>query len=63
MGFPTVRLRRLRANGTLRSLVRETRLATDDLIYPVFAVEGTNVKEPIASMPGVHHLSLDLLEE
>ena len=63
MGFPTVRLRRLRASSALRSLVRETRLTTDDLIYPVFAVEGTNVREPIASMPGVYHLSLDLLEE
>lgn len=63
MGFPTVRLRRLRASHALRSLVRETHLTTEDLIYPVFAVEGTNVREPIASMPGVYHLSLDLLEE
>jgi len=63
MGFPTVRLRRLRASSAMRSLVRETKLTTDDLIYPVFAVEGTNVREPIASMPGVYHLSLDLLED
>jgi len=47
----------------MRQLVQETRLTTHDLIYPVFAVEGRKVKEPIASMPGVYHYSLDLLAE
>jgi len=63
MGFPTVRLRRLRGSQTMRRLVQETRLTADDLIYPLFVVEGTDVQEPIASMPGVFHYSLDRLEK
>ncbi|PYI52210.1 porphobilinogen synthase [Paenibacillus flagellatus] len=63
MTFPTVRNRRLRASAALRSMVRETSLSANDFIYPLFVTEGTGVREEIASMPGVYHLSLDLLEE
>lgn len=63
LGFPTVRLRRLRSNEAMRQLVRETNLTANDLIYPVFAVEGERVKEAVPSMPGVYHFSIDLLEE
>ena len=48
-----VRMRRLRANSSLRDLVRETVVTTDDLVYPVFIKEGTNIKEPVESMPGM----------
>jgi len=58
------RPRRLRANDTVRRLVRETRVSVDDLIYPLFVVEGRDVKKEVPSMPGVYHLSIDrLLEE
>jgi len=63
MGFPNVRNRRLRASEPLRNLVRETRLSVNDFIYPIFVTEGTDVKEEIASMPGVFHFSLDRLED
>lgn len=63
MSFPIVRHRRLRSSAAMRSLVKETRLAVEDLIYPIFVTHGTNVKEEIPSMPGVYHLSLDLLEK
>ncbi|ANE47156.1 delta-aminolevulinic acid dehydratase [Paenibacillus swuensis] len=63
MSFPITRLRRLRGNAGIRNLVRETRLSVNDLIYPLFVTTGTGVKEEIPSMPGVYHLSLDLLEE
>ncbi|MFD2612554.1 porphobilinogen synthase [Paenibacillus gansuensis] len=62
MSFPITRLRRLRGSQGIRSLVRETTLTVNDLIYPLFVTAGTNVKEEIPSMPGVYHLSLDLLE-
>ena len=52
-------MRRLRRNETLRSMVRETRLAREDLILPLFVVEGTGRREAIASMPGVHRFSVD----
>ena len=55
------RHRRLRNSETLRAMVRETRLHTDDLIYPLFVAEGENIKNPIASMPGVFQFSLDQL--
>ena len=55
------RHRRLRSTETLRKMVRETNLSANDLIYPLFFVEGENHREEIASMPGVYHLSLDLL--
>ena len=53
------RPRRLRRNEALRSLVRETRLAREDLILPLFACPGQNVRREIGSMPGVHNLSVD----
>ncbi|MBD2844629.1 porphobilinogen synthase [Paenibacillus sp. IB182496] len=63
MKFPVVRHRRLRRTAALRSMVRETQLDTLDLIAPIFVTEGHDVKEEIASMPGVYHLSLDRLED
>ncbi|NIK75981.1 porphobilinogen synthase [Paenibacillus castaneae] len=63
MQFPTVRNRRLRRSSALRSLVRETILSENDLIYPIFVTHGHNVKEEIPSMPGVYHFSMDRLEE
>ena len=59
MSFPKTRLRRLRRNETLRSMVRETRLSRSDLILPLFVVEGSGVREPVASMPGVFRYSVD----
>jgi porphobilinogen synthase len=59
MGFPIDRMRRLRANETLRRMVRETRLCRDDLILPLFVVEGSGVREAVASMPGVSRFSVD----
>ena len=63
MGFPTIRPRRLRASEGLRKLVRETRLDVCDLIYPLFVVCGSGVKEEIASLPGNYHYSVDRLAE
>ncbi|WP_347549402.1 porphobilinogen synthase [Pseudalkalibacillus hwajinpoensis] len=57
------RHRRLRRSESMRSLVRETYLHKEDLIYPIFAVEEENVKREIPSMPGVYHYSLDHLNE
>jgi porphobilinogen synthase len=54
-------MRRLRANENLRRLVRENAVTVDDLIYPLFVVPGTNIREEIPSMPGVFHLSVDEL--
>jgi len=61
--FPTTRMRRNRRTDWLRRLVRETRLSTDDLIWPVFVVDGDNQRQPVTSMPGVDRLSVDLLAE
>ncbi len=61
MSFPRTRPRRLRRSETLRSMVRETRLSRDDLILPLFVVEGSGVREPVASMPGVFRHSVDQL--
>lgn len=58
-----VRMRRLRANSNIRSLVRETVVTKDDLVYPVFIKEGINIKEPVNSMPGIYQYSLDRFEE
>ncbi|RLQ98034.1 porphobilinogen synthase [Falsibacillus albus] len=55
------RHRRLRQSASMRSLVRETYLHHEDLIYPLFIVEGENKKNAVASMPGVYQVSLDLL--
>ncbi|CEO25996.1 porphobilinogen synthase [Paraclostridium sordellii] len=56
------RPRRLRASSAIRDLVRETVLNINDLIYPLFVVEGENIKEEIPSLPDVYHFSLDKLE-
>ena len=57
--FPVARLRRLRMTETLRGMVRETHLSTDDFIYPLFVVPGSNVKKEVSSMPGVYQMSVD----
>jgi len=59
--FPVSRLRRMRRDDFSRRLMRETRLTTDDLIFPVFIVEGTKQRQVIDSMPGIFRLSLDEL--
>jgi len=61
--FPATRMRRLRAAEFTRRLVRETLLTPADLIYPMFVLEGKGVREPIASMPGIERVSLDILQE
>ena len=61
--YPNQRNRRLRQSQAVRALVSENHLTVNDLIYPLFATEGTNVKEPITAMPGCHRFSLDLLKE
>ncbi len=61
MAHAMFRPRRLRETPLLRKLVRETRLAVDDLIYPLFVVHGRGLREPIASMPGQSRLSIDEL--
>ena len=64
MPFPIYRPRRLRESPLLRSMVRETTLRADDFVYPLFAVHGRGVREPIGSMPGQYRLSIDeLLKE
>ncbi|MEJ9280510.1 MULTISPECIES: porphobilinogen synthase [Ureibacillus] len=60
--FEFRRHRRLRANATIRSMVRENHLHKEDLIYPIFVIEGENIKNPVKSMPGVYQLSLDNLD-
>ena len=56
------RPRRLRVNSATRNLVRETKLNIEDLIYPLFIVEGENIKSEISSLPDIYHFSLDMLE-
>ncbi len=63
MGFPEIRLRRLRANASMRAMVQETRLSVDNLIMPLFVCEGSGIKSPVGSMPGVDRFSVDLLVE
>jgi porphobilinogen synthase len=58
MPFPQTRLRRLRATGALRGLVRETRLDPSDFVYPMFVAHGIDRREPIDSMPGIDRLSI-----
>src|SRR5581483_2821599 len=60
--FPKTRLRRLRQSHSLRKLVRETELLPNKLILPLFIRHGQQIKNPIASMPGHHQLSIDQLE-
>jgi porphobilinogen synthase len=59
--FPLTRLRRLRRNEWSRRLVAEHRLSVDDLIWPLFVIEGRNGRQAVASMPGVERLTVDLL--
>src|SRR5690606_35196511 len=59
--FPLTRLRRMRKDEFSRRLMRETRLSTDDLIYPMFIVEGSHQRQEIASMPDIFRLSVDEL--
>ena len=63
MGYPTVRLRRLRVNDAVRRLVRETDLHPRQFLWPVFVVPGRGVKEEVAAMPGVYRYSADVLVE
>jgi len=60
-GFPATRMRRMRRDDFSRRLMRETHLTTDDLIYPVFVLEGEGRREPITSMPGIERRSIDEL--
>lgn len=57
------RTRRLRKNATIRGMVRETKLSVDDFIYPLFIVEGENLKKEISSMKDVYHFSVDMVLE
>jgi porphobilinogen synthase len=59
MAFPANRLRRLRRTETLRTLVRETRLTPESLVYPLFICPGTGIRREVRSMPGVFNLSVD----
>lgn len=61
MGFPDYRPRRMRRNENLRRMIRETSLAVDDLVYPLFVVHGRSVREEISSMPGQYRFSVDRL--
>jgi len=60
--FPQIRLRRLRASGGLRKLTRETRLSIEDLVYPIFVIDGMGCHEEIESMPGIYRHSVDAIE-
>jgi porphobilinogen synthase len=59
--YPDTRMRRMRADDFSRRLMRENRLTPDDLIYPMFVIEGKGEREAVASMPGIERLSIDLL--
>jgi len=63
MIFPDYRPRRLRKNESFRSLIRETHLCADQLIYPLFITHGKKIREEIPSMPGVFRMSVDQLEK
>lgn len=63
MDIPFMRHRRLRKSANMRALVRETHLNVTDFIYPIFVIEGNNIKNEISSMPGVYQFSLDRLAE
>ena len=60
-GFPATRMRRMRRDDFSRRMMRETRLAPDDLIYPVFIIQGATRREAVASMPGVERMTLEPL--
>src|SRR3954452_16457938 len=59
MAFPATRMRRMRATAPLRGLARETELSAAHLVYPMFVGAGGERRTPIASMPGIDHLSID----
>ncbi|MCP1728250.1 porphobilinogen synthase [Natronospira proteinivora] len=59
IGFPTTRMRRMRRDGFSRRLMRETTLTPDDLIYPMFVLEGEAQRQHVPSMPGIERLSID----
>src|SRR5882757_8574125 len=61
--FPQTRLRRNRRDAFSRRLTREASLSVDNLIYPVFVIEGQNRREPVPSMPGVERVTIDQLEK
>ena len=61
--YPATRMRRMRRNDFSRRMMRDSRLSADDLIWPVFVLEGNDQREAIASMPNVERLSIDLLVE
>jgi len=63
MGFPVQRLRRLRRNETIRSMVRENSLSVNNLIYPLFVVHGKGIRREIGALPGSYHFSVDMLGE
>ncbi|MDR2728266.1 MAG: porphobilinogen synthase, partial [Chitinispirillales bacterium] len=63
MSFPVHRMRRLRQNEQLRSMVRENSLSVSDFIYPMFVVHGNRVKQEISSLKDNYHLSIDMLVE
>lgn len=58
-----MRMRRIRNNPVMRKMVEETSLSVNDLVYPLFLVEGEGIKREIPSLPGIYHFSLDRLEE
>ena len=57
------RFRRLRSSEAMRKLVRETRISPEEMIYPIFVMEGKNIKNPVDSMPGVYQYSIDRMDE
>ena len=59
--FPDRRMRRLRRSGFIRDMVRESSLSSADFIYPVFILDGEKQRQPVASMPGIDRVSIDLL--
>ena len=63
MAFPATRMRRLRATGALRGLIRETELTPAHLIYPMFVELGTESRSPIESMPGIDRMSINTAVE
>jgi porphobilinogen synthase len=63
MGFPEIRMRRLRSSAAMRAMVRETTVNIDDLVYPLFVRPGEGLKEPIASMADCFHFSPDLIAD
>lgn len=58
-----IRMRRLRVNEAMRSLVRETNVSKSDLVYPMFVIEGNDIKNPVDSMPGIYQYSIDRMDE